>query len=180
MRNTAIAIFAVVAVVLGFYLGSLWDTAGTESQQTDKYDLVRVGDYRPPFSHGTTTGAIDNIDNYSGKVVLVNFWATWCTPCREEIPMLQALQLQYGSQGFQVIGIAMDDVARVRMFVAELGIDYPNMVGAGDVMMTGLAYGNSSGSLPYSVLVDREGIIRWRLHGEIDRETFSARLEQLL
>ncbi len=180
MRTALITTIAVFAAVSGYYLGSREDTVSDEAHGLEKYDMVRVGDYRPPFSHGTINGDIDNIDNYTGKVVLVNFWATWCTPCREEMPMLQTLQQQYGARGFQVIGIALDDVSRVRGFVADLGIEYPNMVGTGDVILTGVSYGNSSGTLPYSVLIDREGIIRWRLHGEIIRKTFSKRLEQLL
>lgn len=180
MRNALIVIFAVLAGIAGFYLGGLWQPANDEPQTVDKRELARVGDFRPAFSHGTTTGSIDNIDNYNGKVVLLNFWATWCEPCRVEMPMLQALQHEYGPRGFQVIGIAMDDVARVRDFVTEMDIQYPNLVGAGDVMMTGLSYGNSSGTLPYSVLIDRDGTIRWREHGEIKMETFSSRLEKIL
>lgn len=180
MRRVLVIILAVVAGVSGGYLGSLWLAQSEEPVSIDQYDFIRVGDFRPGFNLGTTTGTIDNIDNYAGKVVLLNFWATWCLPCRKEIPMLQTLQDQYGHEGFQVIGIAMDDVSRVREFVAELGIEYPNLVGAGDVMLTGLSYGNSSGALPYSVLIDRQGTIRWREHGEINRKTFSKRLEQLL
>ena len=180
MRKAPIIVLAVLAAVSGYFVGNKWQPPPGEVQTLDKHDFARVGDFRPGFSHGTTTGAIDNIDNYSGKVVLLNFWATWCLPCREEMPMLQALQQEFGPEGFQVVGIAIDDLARVREFVAELGIGYPNLVGTGDVMLTSLSYGNSSGTLPYSVLIDRQGTIRWRGHGEIDKKTFSNRLEQLL
>jgi len=180
MRRVLIIILAVVTGVSGFYLGSLWQAQSEEPVNMDQYDFIQVGDFRPGFSHGTTTGEIDNIDNYAGKVVLLNFWATWCLPCRKEVPMLQALQEQYGHEGFQVIGIAMDDVSRVRDFIAELGVEYPNLVGAGDVMLTNLSYGNSSGALPYSVLIDRQGTISWRRHGVIDIATLGHRVEKLL
>ena len=94
--------------------------------------------------------------------------------------MLQELQSEFGAEGFQVLGIALDDAERVSEFVTELGIEYPNLVGSGEVILTGLNYGNASGTLPYSVLIDREGTIRWREHGEINRRLFSQRLKQLL
>ena len=180
MRIALITVIALLAAGMGLFLSSCSDSASEDTQSINKHDLAQVGDYRPAFSHGTTTGSTDNIDHYAGKVVLLNFWATWCIPCREEMPMLQALQGQYGDRGFQVIGIALDDVERVSSFISELGIEYPNMVGAAEVALTGVVYGNSSGTLPYSVLIDRDGIIRWRIHGEIKRDTFSQRLEQLL
>jgi thiol-disulfide isomerase/thioredoxin len=180
MRTALFAIVAILAAVAGFYIGDHWDGGSEETTGFSKYDLARVGDHRPPLSHGTINGGTDNIENYDGKVVLLNFWATWCAPCREEVPMLQSLQKKYGSKGFQVVGIAMDDIENVRKFVAELGVEYPNMVGASDVMLSVVEYGNSSGTLPYSVLLDRDGIIRWRHHGEINRGTFTSRLEKLL
>ena len=180
IRNTIIIVAAILAGSWGFYTASNWRPANDEAQTLDKHDFARVGDYRPAFSHESISGVVDTIDNYAGKVVLLNFWATWCAPCREDMPMLQALHSEFGSEGFQVLGIALDDAERVREFVTELGIEYPNLFGSGDVILTGLNYGNASGTLPYSVLIDREGIIRWREHGEINRRLFSQRLKQLL
>jgi len=180
IRNILFFIAAALAGLAGFFVADQLLPAGNETKTLDKHEFARVGDYRPAFSHDTITGAVDNIDNYAGKVVLLNFWATWCGPCREEMPMLQELQTEFGAEGFQVLGIALDDAERVSEFVMELGIEYPNLVGSGDVILTGLNYGNVSGTLPYSVLIDREGTIRWREHGEINRRLFSRRLKQLL
>ena len=139
-----------------------------------------IGQTRPDFSLGSTTGEIINASDFDGQVLLINFWATWCVPCREEMPMLSALHERLTGQGFQVLGIALDDVQQARDFVDELGINYPNMVGGADVMATGVLYGNRAGMLPYSVLVDRQGIIRWNKLGELEATDLNARIEQLL
>ena len=139
-----------------------------------------IGQARPDFSLGSTTGEIINASDFDGQVLLINFWATWCVPCREEMPMLSALHERMTGQGFQVLGIALDDVQQARDFVDELGINYPNMVGGADVMATGVLYGNRAGMLPYSVLVDRQGIIRWNKLGELEATDLNARIEQLL
>jgi len=135
-----------------------------------------IGQPRPDFSLGSTNGEILKASDFDGQVLLINFWATWCEPCREEMPMLSALHERLNGQGFQVLGIALDDVQQARDFVEELGITYPNMVGGGDVMATGVNYGNQAGLLPYSVLVDRQGVIRWNRLGELE----SVELDELI
>ena len=175
-----VLLVALLAGVAGFILASQWSAKSEPKFPVSVAKSAGIGDYRPDFTHGSVSGDIYSMSDFTGKVVLVNFWATWCIPCRAEMPLLQSMQETYGPQGLQIIGIALDDVARVRDFAAELGISYPNLVGAGDVMATGLDYGNSSGTLPYSVLVDRSGIIRWRIHGAIDEASFIARVAVLL
>jgi thiol-disulfide isomerase/thioredoxin len=118
--------------------------------------------------------------DFDGRVVLINFWATWCVPCRAEMPMLSDLHQDYQGQGLQVVGIAMDDVQQARDFVMELGIAYPVLVGMADVMATGRVYGNRSGLLPYSVLVDRSGVVRWTHLGELSEADLLARAQPLL
>lgn len=139
-----------------------------------------VGSQRPDFSLGSTTGSILTGADLDGQVVLVNFWATWCKPCRAEMPMLSRVHEDLKSEGFQVLGVAMDDVQQARDFLDELGIAYPNAVGTVDVMAMSAAYGNHSGVLPYSVLLDRDGIIRWAELGELEEEELIERIEPLL
>jgi peroxiredoxin len=141
---------------------------------------ILVGSQRPDFRLGSTTGEVVTAADYPGKTLLINFWATWCEPCRREMPMLVDLQGEYGPEGLQVVGIALDDVQDVRDFVHKYGISYPVLVGAGDVMATSAAYGNLDGVLPYSVLVDSDGIIRWQYVGEIPRTAAISLLEKLL
>jgi peroxiredoxin len=96
------------------------------------------------------------------------------------MPMLNELQAQYGTAGLQVIGIALDDVQSVRDFAAKLGISYPILVGATDVMETNRNYGNVTGMLPFSVLVDKEGIIRWQYAGELQPDKVTTLLKEHL
>ena len=148
------------------------DTAPTAAELLDQL--------RPDFSLGSTSGAILTAADFDGQVLLLNFWATWCAPCREEMPMLSDLHERLLPRGFQVVGIALDDVQQARDFLEEMNIHYPVMVGGADVMAVGVEYGNRAGLLPYSVLIDRQGIIRWTSLGELETADLEARIEELL
>ncbi|HEX7381236.1 MAG TPA: TlpA disulfide reductase family protein [Nevskiaceae bacterium] len=105
-------------------------------------------------------GQTHRLADWHGKLLLVNFWATWCAPCRVEIPALVAAQKKYGARGFQVIGPAVDDPAAVRAQLGELGIDYPVMTGTPEEMIRTMgALGNDPGALPFSVLIGADGHI---------------------
>jgi peroxiredoxin len=139
-----------------------------------------VGQRRPDYTLGSSGGERVSAADFDGSVVLVNFWATWCAPCREEMPMLAELYREHVGSGLQVVGIALDDVAAAREFAAELGIDYPILVGSTDVMVVVRLYGNVSGVLPYSVLIDREGMIRWTRLGVLKEADLRLHLRELL
>lgn len=94
--------------------------------------------------------------------------------------MLMDLQREYDSLGLQVIGIALDNEDSVRSFVDAYGITYPILLGAEDVFTTSAEYGNTEGVLPYSVLVDRDGIIRWQYAGQVHHENISPLLSEVL
>ena len=83
-------------------------------------------------------------------------------------------------RGFEVLGVAMDDVQQARDFLDELGIGYRNAVGTVDVMAMNSSYGNRAGMLPYSVLLDRDGIVRWTVLGEVEEHELQERIEPLL
>jgi thiol-disulfide isomerase/thioredoxin len=115
--------------------------------------------------------------DYQGKVLLLNFWATWCPPCRSEIPAFVELQERYRSQGFQIIGIAMDDGAgAVRSFYKQYRINYP--VAMGDKTLASI-YGGMSG-LPTSFLIGRDGRIYRRVKGELDPDFLESQIKRLL
>ncbi len=125
-------------------------------------------------------GQAQSMAQWKGKVVLVNFWATWCAPCREEIPLLVAKQNELGASGLQVVGIAVDQADKVRSFAAEMGINYPVLVGDMQALDLGRAVGNELGGLPYTVVVDRQGrIVRTEL-GTLSAEKIESLVRPLL
>jgi thiol-disulfide isomerase/thioredoxin len=121
------------------------------------------------------------LDEWHGKLLLVNFWATWCTPCLAEIPELLKLEKQYGGRGFQIVGPAVDDPDAVRGMVGQLHIDYPVLLGSPDALIgTMEKLGNSQGALPYSLLVSPEGMVVERQLGAFDKGELAALIEKHL
>lgn len=140
---------------------------------------AQIGDPRPPFRHAAVDGRFVSADDFDDKALLVNFWATWCAPCRREMPLLDEVAKTHSAQ-LSVVGIAIDEPGPVIDFVESLGIGYTILVGSSDVLATQQAWGNSAGALPYTVLVDAEGIIRWRHLGEVTPDQLEPVLDEWL
>jgi cytochrome c biogenesis protein CcmG/thiol:disulfide interchange protein DsbE len=131
----------------------------------------------PEFTRRDLKGQIVALAHLRGKVVLLNFWATWCAPCQAEIPAFSNWQRQYGGRGLRVIGISMDDSeAPVRKAVTRLKPDYP--IAMGDARL-GEKYGGVLG-LPLSYLIDREGVVRARFQGAADLKAMESRIKDQL
>ena len=139
-----------------------------------------VGTPRPAFALKDLEGNVRNIDEWNGKVVLVNFWATWCPPCKKEMPAFIELHEQYASQGFDVIGIALDDEESVQDFVDTLGVTYPVMAAEYDGIELSRQYGNHIGALPFSVFVGRDGKIISTHVGELSKQQVEDIIKPLL
>jgi len=99
------------------------------------------------------------LGQWKGKVLIVNFWATWCVPCREEMPEFVKLQKEFRDRGVQFVGIAVDDPAKVKQFAAELGLNYPALIGGYGAIELSRSLGNRVGALPYTLVLDRQGRI---------------------
>ena len=138
-----------------------------------------VGRSRPDFTLRDAGGAPLSADDFDGKVLLLNFWASWCRPCVDEMPMLSELQRDHAERGLQVVGIALDDPQRAQAFAEDLELAYPLLYGLADAARVGRLYGNAGGMLPYSVLVDAGGIVRWTQLGSVTREQMEIRLAEL-
>jgi thiol-disulfide isomerase/thioredoxin len=138
-----------------------------------------VGQPRPDFELVDASGRTLSAEAFDGRVLLVNFWASWCAPCIDEMPMLSQLHRDYAVQDFAVVGIALDDPERARKFARELQVGYPVLFGRADAIRVGRRYGNREGMLPYSVLVDAGGIIRWTRLGVLQRAEIEAQLAAL-
>ena len=164
-----ILVIAALAATGGFAVRSYLN------QQADANNPA-LGQIRPEFAAPDINGEYQNIKQYDGKLVLLNFWATWCPPCKHEIPGFIELQAEYGEQGFQIVGLAIDDEDAVAEFIEEIGMNYPTMVVQQAGIELASRYGNINGVLPYSVLIDRDGTIVHTITGELSK----ARAKDLL
>jgi len=106
-----------------------------------------------------------SLSQWQGRVVVANFWATWCSPCLEEMPLLAEVHRRHADGGLQVVGIALDQEAKIMEFVAKLQIKYPVVVGDGSVFGLLQKLGNNSGGLPFTVVLDRRGAVAHRKLG---------------
>ena len=179
MRRLIVTLVAITAMLAGLYLSARHFSEPLSVAQPVS-NRILVGSQQPEFSLRSSTGEFVSQADFSGQTLLINFWATWCVPCRNEMPMLMDLQRQYGPAGLRVVGIALDDAESVRNFVQTYGIAYQILLGGTDVFATSAAYGNVAGVLPYSVLVDKDGMIRWQYAGEVQPDEISSLLSDLL
>jgi thiol-disulfide isomerase/thioredoxin len=125
-------------------------------------------------------GQQTTIGDWKGDILIVNFWAPWCAPCRREVPGLIKTQLEYTQQGVSVLGIAFDSEPQVSRFAADYQINYPLFLVGNRAAMYNTAFGNSSGSLPFTALLDRNQRILFQHNGELSAEQLLEQLEVLL
>jgi peroxiredoxin len=164
---------AAIAVALALYFLHPHRTvpAGDRVTNIARHPLA------PEFSLPELTGQTLNLSAYRGKVVLLDFWATWCDPCREEIPHFVELQNEYRDQGLQIIGISMDDgPGPVREFYRRFNINYPVAMGNAK---TGELYGGVLG-LPIAFLIGRDGRIEAKHMGATDVSILEQEIRALL
>ena len=141
-----------------------------------------VGDVRgrtaPEFELTSLDGKRVRLSDFRGKAVLLNFWATWCSPCKVEMPWFVDLQKKYGNDGLVVVGIAMDDseASKIAEFASEMGVNYPVLLGTDKIAED---YGNVE-FLPTSFYIDREGKIVGKGTGLLGREEIEQDVQKAL
>jgi len=179
IRNRLILITALLSAAMGiftaFYVSSMLP------KETSANSHALVGTMRPDFSLYDLNENSTSVANWDGQIVLLNFWASWCPPCRREIPVFSEVRELFHSDGFEVVGIAVDEKEKVLAFLEAVpSVQYPQLIGYNDALKIASALGNHTGGLPYSVLLDRQGIIRFIKAGELDGETLMAQIEAIL
>jgi len=154
--------------IAGIALATLiWAAAGA----------MKVGDVTPDFARSDIQGKQFRLADHRGKLVLLNFWATWCAPCREEMPAFSTWQKDLQAKGLQVVGVSMDDdVSEVKKFLAAHPVSYPIMMGDAQLAEH---FGGVLG-LPLSYLIDAQGRVIARYQGEADLAKMEAKVRELL
>ena len=173
MRSGAKVLMALAAIIAGIaVLGRFLPSpprgdAGLNAKETEALFAAKFPD---------TSGHMQELSQWRGAVLVVNFWATWCPPCREEMPEFTELQQKYAARGLAVVGIATDDTEKVREFAAGTNTGYPLLMGdmEGENLSTKL--GDDRDVLPYTIVINRQGRIVSSIFGRIHKDE----LEQLL
>ena len=174
MRARTLAVFAVVAGLSAaggvlYHLGSR-GSAGPGGDPAEVLERILAA------PHTDVKGEARRLGDWRGRVLIVNYWATWCAPCREEIPVFVRMQERYGGRGLQFVGIAIDQPEQVAEFAREFRINYPLLLGGVETIELVRQVGNRAGVLPYTLVIDRKGKLVSRETGGLKE----ARLERLV
>ena len=156
MKKTTIIIGVLVIIFSIFFIGMNKPIEEDKKIVMSEFELTDIN------------GMKISINGLRGKKTLINFWATWCRPCRKEMPMLNGLYLSQNPADLSVVGIAIDKPEKVIQFVAELGIDFPIMVGQSEAYEIMKILGNEALTLPYTILINEEGEVIWSKNTELN------------
>ena len=124
-------------------------------------------------------GVKANLEQYRGKIIVLNFWATWCPPCREEMPELSELQTVYNNKNVVVLGLAMDEMTAVKQFLQTAPVNYDILVAVDENMDLASQLGNNQAVLPYTVIIDTNGNVIATFFGRITKQLLGKSLQKL-
>lgn len=170
--------YAMYALLGALALGiGVW-TARTRYTPTDVTNLVPSPLWEMSFPD--RAGKVQSLKQWRGKTLVLNFWATWCAPCREEIPDLMTIRREYAAKSVEIAGIAIDNAQAVVPYARQMNIAYPVLIGEGEALIVARALGNNSGALPYTVVIAPDGTVRMRHLGRLPKAKLQAILDQSL
>ena len=175
---TGMSTLAGLAFVAGCFVHEMFAPRAPEAPDPDIE--ARGSAHRPDFQFVDQDGEHRRMAHWDGALVVVNFWATWCPPCLEEVPVFVSLQSRYGARGVQFVGLALDDFEAVRDYARRVGLNYPTAAGDAPVLDLMQRFGNASQVLPFTALVSSGGEVVDRYAGPLARETLEKRLVALL
>ncbi len=148
----------VVAITSGVMVGRFYkqDHIDVPAQTSQSSTLI---DFQLPDVEGKPRA----LSEWRGKLLVVNFWATWCPPCLEEIPEFNRIQSEYAAAGVQFVGVAVDELAAVQAYLAKNSGNYPHLIAGDEGVLLSGKLGNENGVLPYTVIVSSQGEVL-RMH----------------
>ena len=160
--------FALIILLAGFYAGTyFWSIERRPTTPAAKLDATPAVDVLPDFELADLNGGTRNIADWKDRPLLLNFWATWCAPCRREMPMLETLHQERRDDPLTIIGIAIDRVDDVTAFVPESGVSYPILVGQSDAMNLAYLIDPEFTAMPFTVFTAPGGRILTVFTGEL-------------
>jgi peroxiredoxin len=165
--NLLLGLVAAFALAIGAYFGL------RQEAPADAETLLAL-------SLPDAAGKEQSMGQWRGKVVVVNFWATWCAPCREEMPEFVRAQTEFGARGLQFVGIAVDQADKVDQFAKELGLNYPTLIGGYGAVELSKTLGNRLAALPFTIIVDRQGRVAHTQLGPLKPDQLRAIVGKLL
>ena len=139
-----------------------------------------LGKPAPSFSLLDEHGNERKLSDWKNSVIVINFWATWCAPCKKEIPLLNKTQIKYEEDGLQIIGIAIDNLSSVKKFTSTLPLEYPSLLSGVDATRIINKFGNKAGVLPYTVIINRQGKIVEIASGLLTKKYLHHAIEKYL
>ena len=180
-QNLLIVLLALASAGVGL-VASRWTQPEPRNVAVEKGVVaLNVGDRRDDSSLPDRDGKPTSLAQWEGKLVLINFWASWCGPCREEMPLLDTIRNRHTARGLEVVGIASEDAAAAKGFVAQFPVSYPILINDPSLGPDwSIRYGNTRNVLPYSVLIDRDGLIVAQRIGNFDEAKIEAWLKPYL
>jgi thiol-disulfide isomerase/thioredoxin len=173
-RNALIALGLAGAAALGggIFYGRSRQAAGAAASEGAATLLA--------LSLPDLAGKQEPFAQWRGKLLVVNFWATWCVPCREEMPEFVRAQKEFGAKGLQFVGIAVDEGEKVRRFAEEIGLNYPALIGGYGAMELSRTLGNRLMALPFTVIVSRQGTIAHTQLGPLKSDQLRSMVTKLI
>lgn len=174
--NLVIVLVAILGAALGMLAGSHINQP-PQRPVPPSIGVLQPGDIRTDLQLPDTEGNMHRLSDWDGKLVLLNFWATWCGPCRAEMPLLDKTGTHLAGDGLAVVGVAIDNAAAVGEFLKEDPVSYPILIGGNDDPNPSLVFGDTRSVLPYSVLIGRDGRILARRAGSFDAPSLAQWLQ---
>lgn len=172
MRVRQYALYALLgALALGI---GVW---AAQTRYAPTADSNRVPAAMWAMAWSDIAGKRYSLAEWRGNTLVLNFWATWCAPCREEIPDLIAIRSEYAAKSVEIVGIAIDNMQAVGPYARTMKITYPIVIGEGTALDLARALGNPSGALPYTVVIAPDGTVLMRHLGRLPKAKLQAILD---